>query len=282
MKKRGTLVLIITLLIGGQMSYGQFLKRLKKKTEQAVENVVINKTSNKAAQMAGKGMDKMFNMEFGGQADPSILPESYDFEWKYTLQMKHKKGTMNMNYYLKPDALYFGSQPELEDQNIMAEGMFMVFDQKLNVLTIFMDSENGKAGHVLQTPDIDVDTTDEDIASMEDYTFKEIDTKTILGYECQGFQMENDEMKITMYVALDSPVSFNQVYGGNPKSLPKGFDPKWMEKAENSIMMEMDVVNKKKKKFSAKMTCVTLEKSPKTIVISDYEFMQIDPNAGRE
>ena len=178
--------------------------------------------------------------------------------------------------------MYFGSQPELEDQNIMAEGMFLVFDQELNVLTIFMDSENGKAGHVLQTPDMADEIDDADIAEMGDYTFKEIDTKTILGYECQGFQMENDELKMTMYVALDSPVSFNQVYGGNPKSLPKGFDPKWMEKAENSIMMEMDVVNKKKKKFSAKMTCVALEKSPKTIVVADYEFMKLDPNAGRE
>ena len=92
MKKRSTLVLIIALLIGGQMSYGQFLKKLKKRAEQAVEQVVIEKVSNKAAQMAGKGMDKMFNMKFGEQVDPSILPESYDFEWKYTLQMKHKKG----------------------------------------------------------------------------------------------------------------------------------------------------------------------------------------------
>lgn len=282
MKKRNTLLFIVTLLIGGQMSYGQFLKKLKKKAEQAVEQVVIEKTADKAAQMAGKGMDKMFNMKFGGQADPSILPESYDFEWKYTLQMKHKKGNMNMTYYLKPDAKYFGSQAEMEDQKIMAEGMFMVFDQNLNVLTIFMETENGKAGQVLQTPDMAVDTTDEDIASMEDYTFKEVGTKTILGYECQGFQMENEDMKMTMYVALDAPVSFNQVYGGSPKSLPKGFDPKWMEKAENSIMMEMDIINKKKKKFSAKMTCVTLEKSPKTIVISDYEFMKLDPNAGRE
>jgi len=282
MKTNRNILLIAFLVFASQLSHGQFLKKLKKKAQDAVENVIIDKAANKAAQMAGNGMDKMFDMKFGGPADPSILPESYDFEWKYTLQMKHNKGTMNMNYYLTPDATYFGSQPEMEDQKIMAENMFMVFDQKLNVMAIFMDSENGKAGHVLQQPDIEGELEDEVNTVMDDYTFKEIGTKTILGYECQGFQMENDELKMTMYVALDAPVSFNQVAGGSPKSLPKGFDPKWMEKVENSIMMEIDIVNKKKKKHSAKMTCVALEKSTKTIDVSDYEFMELNTNDGQK
>ena len=122
---------------------------------------------------------------------------------------------------------------------------------------------------------------EQEVADMEDYTFTEIGTKTILGYECQGFQMENDEIKMTMYLAMDAPVSFNQVYGGHVKTTPKGFDPKWMEKAESSIVMEMDVTNKKKKKYSATMTCVALEKSPKTLIVSEYEFMNLSAPASR-
>ena len=49
-----------------------------------------------------------------------------------------------------------------------------------------------------------------------------------------------------------------------------------MEKAENSIVMEMDMTHKKKKKYNMKMTCVALEKSPKTLVVSDYEFMNLN------
>ena len=87
---------------------------------------------------------------------------------------------------------------------------------------------------------------------------------------------------MTMYVAMDAHVSFNQVYGNHMKTTPKGFDQKWMKKAENSIMMEMDITNKKKKKYNAKMTCVALEKMPKTVVVSEYEFMNLNAEASKE
>ena len=283
MKTKTLLISILMAAFVSQLSHGQFLNKLKKRAAQAVENVVIEKTADKAAQMAGKGMDKIFDIDFAGaQADPSILPENYDFEWKYTLQMKHQKGNMNMTYYLKPGAKYFGSQPELEN-NPMANGMFMVFDEELGVMAIFMETEDGKAGHLLKNPTVDIeDMADQETANMDDYTITEIGTKTILGYECQGFQMENDELKMTMYMAMDAPVSFNQVYGNHMKNTPKGFDPKWMEKAESSIVMEMDMTNKKKKKYNMKMTCVALEKFPKTLVVSEYEFMQFGAEASKE
>jgi len=64
------------------------------------------------------------------------------------------------------------------------------------------------------------------------------------------------------------------------KTTLEGFDPKWMEKAENSIVMEMEMIHKKKKKDNTKMTCVALEKAPKTLVVSDYEFMSLNLSAG--
>ena len=277
MKTLKPLLLTFIFLFIGSTTQAQFLKKLKKRAEEAIEEVVVRKTADKAAQMTEKGMDKIFNIDFGGpQVDPSVLPERYDFEWKYTMQMKHEKGNMNMTYYLTPGAKYFGSQPEMED-NPMANGMFMVFDEKLDIMAIFMETEDGKSGTLLKNPSIDIeDIAEQEEANLEDYTFTEIGTKTILGYECQGFQMENDEMKITMYMAMDAQVSFNQVYGSHMKTKPKGFDPKWMEKAENSIVMEMDMIHKKKKKYNAKITCVALEKSPKTLVVSDYEFMKLN------
>ena len=63
-------------------------------------------------------MDKIFNIDFGGaQADPTVLPKSYDFEWKYTMQMKLAK--REYEYDLLPKtrhAKYFGTQPELESK----------------------------------------------------------------------------------------------------------------------------------------------------------------------
>lgn len=290
MKRLRPLLLIFTFLFICNTSQAQFWKKLTKKAEQAIEEVIVRKTTDKAAQMAGEGMDKIFDIDFGGaQVDPSVLPKSYDFEWKYTMQMKHKKGNMNMTYYLKPDAKYFGSQPELED-NPMANGMFMVFDEDLGIMAIFMETEDGKSGTLLKNPsgnnkiteDAVGDAMDEAASALEEFTITELGTKTILGYECQGFQMENDEMKMIMYMAMDAPVSFNQIYGDNMKTTPEGFDPKWMEKAENSIVMEMEMIHKKETKYNTKMTCLALEKSPKTLVVSDYEFMNLNSHEGRK
>jgi len=43
---------------------------------------------------------------------------------------------------------------------------------------------------------------------------------------------------------------------------------------ENSLMMEMDVVNKKKPKQNVKMTCISLEQEPMQVKLSDYQFPQ--------
>jgi len=239
MKTLKPLLLAFIFLFICNSVHAQFWKKLTKKAEQAIEEVVVRKTADKAAELAGEGMDKMFNFDFASaQVDPSVLPESYDFEWKYTMQMKHKKGNMNMTYYLTPGAKYFGSQPEMED-NPMGNGMLMVFDEELDIMAIFMETEDGKSGTLLKSPisnnenmeDEVGDAMDEAASALEEYTFTELGTKTILGYECQGFQMENDEMKMIMYMAMDAPVSFNQIYGDHMKTTPEGFDPKWLEKA---------------------------------------------------
>lgn len=135
-----------------------------------------------------------------------------------------------------------------------------------------MNNGGQKTGTVMSNPDIAEASSQE--SDMGDYEFKEIGTKEILGYTCQGFQMESDDTKMTMYVAFDIPVSFDNMYSGNnAKQLPKGFDPKWLDKiGDNSLMMEMDFVNKKKSKQSAKMTCVALENEPLTVNISEYDF----------
>jgi len=115
--------------------------------------------------------------------------------------------------------------------------MFMIFDEALGIIVILMENEDTKSGYALKKPTTNIENISDDDTDkpLADYTIKELDTKTILGYECQGFQMENEDLKMTMYVALDAPVSFNQVYGGHVKNTPQGFDPKWMEKYSEDI-----------------------------------------------
>lgn len=274
-KKIITVVLFLFIGLGTQ---AQFWKKLKKRAEQAAEETVMRKSEEKAAQETEKAFDKIYDMDFGKKPtniDPAILQGIYTYNWRYTLQMQHKKGAMNLHYYLSEGGQDFGNKFEMEGREIMP-GMFMVIDELKGVTIILMEQEGNKYGQVVDSPTDDIIDMVEEDSPIADATFTEVGTKEILGYECQGFQIENDEMKMTMYVAFDTPVSFNQIYAGTSDArLPKGFDRKWLDKiGSNSLMMEMDMENKKKPKQSAKMTCIALEEESMLIDMSEYEFPQ--------
>jgi hypothetical protein len=279
MKTISTTILWLFFLVTGPIVNAQLLKKIAQSDEKATERAVLKKTEQKTAEKTDQTLDGIFNLDLGGMMgdsnmDPSILPESYNYEWRYTLQTEHKKGNMKMHYYLREEGSDFASRMEMQQQSMMG-GMLMLIDPALNVTSILMNSKGKKHGQIISTPEMDLSNTDFE-NSMDGYEFKEIGTKEIIGYRCQGFQIENEDTIMTMYVAFDTPVSLNKVYGNDPKRLPKGFDPKWLDKiGKNSLMMEMDFHNKKKPKQSAKMRCVALEKDPLTINIAEYEFPQL-------
>ena len=283
MKKLNTKTLVLLLVMTCCIlpkAEAQFFKKLTKRAEAAAKEAVLRKAEEKAAQTAEKGMDKIFSFDLSKKSmDPAILPASYDFDWKYKLEMKSKQGNFDMSYYLKPGANYYGSKLEFKEK-MVANGMIMVMDEGIKAMTIFINGNGKKSGHVIPSMgEATIDEADEN-QLMEDMNYKELGTKNILGYECQGFQIENKEIKMIMYVTFDAPVSFNQVYGGtNKKALPKGFDPKWLKGEDTSLMMEMTFINKKKKKFNMTMTCVELVEEATSIVVSEYEFMKLNQQA---
>lgn len=284
-KKIVALLLFLFIGIGAQ---AQFWKKIKERAREAAEETVLNKTADKAAEKTDKTLDKIFDMDFGKKSkiDPAILQNTYEYNWKYTLEMQHKKGAMKINYLLKEGGTDFGSSFEMDQGAEVINSMLMIMDEAAGVTAILMERNGKKFGQVM--PSITDDIIDmeekEQENPMNEFEFKKIGTKEILGYECQGFQMENEDVLTTMYIAFDTPVSFNQLAAGqNSKRLPKGFDPKWMDKiGDNSLMMEMDMVNKKKPKQSAKMTCVALDEELTSINMAEYEFPQVKMQEQRE
>ena len=211
----------------------------------------------------------VFQPGYSQKASKIQLTATYDFDYTYTLKMTHKKGDVNLTYFLKEGAQYFGF-----DTGDMTKGsdakMFMVMDGSLGVTAMFMEMMGKKVVQKTKLKGSDFDTESDN----SDYTFTKIESKTIMGYECEGFVSENDENKITFYITDDVPVSFNQVFGSNTKSMPKGFNPDWMKKyAENGLMMQMIFVDKKKSKNSMTMDCIGLDKTDFSIDASAYGSM---------
>ena len=276
MKTVKSIILLAFLLIASNIQ-AQFLDKLTKRAKRAAETAAMNKAAEKAFEKAGSSEGGFLNMDnnifgaFGGSVDPSVLPASYSYEWRYTLRVSHKQGDMDMHYHLREDGTDFASRFEMQQQTLMG-GMLMVMDQQRGVMAMLMHTGNEKSGQVMASDDTPVDLSESE-SQLGDYEFREIGTKEILGYTCQGYEMENEDYTMTMYVAFDTPVSLNKATNMDMQRMPKGFDPKWMDKVgKDNLMMEMRVDHKHKKKFNATITCVALEREPLTIDISEYDF----------
>ncbi|NRD24392.1 DUF4412 domain-containing protein [Winogradskyella litoriviva] len=205
-----------------------------------------------------------------GKASKAELPDSYDFDYIYKLKMTHKKGDITFDYYLSKDEEYFGfDSPEMNKGNNDSK-IFMVMDAELQIAAMFMEMMDKKVVQKTKLKASDFKSDDD----MSDYTFTEIDSKTINGYECEGYVSENDEVKITFYITDDVPVSFSKAFGSNVKNMPKGFNGAIVEKyAENGLMMEMTYVDKKKSKNNMTMECISLEETEFSIDTTKYGSM---------
>ena len=198
------------------------------------------------------------------------LKDNYDFDYIYKLKMTSKKDDIQFDYYLKKDAEYFGFELPIMSKDQEGMNMFTVMDNHNNVTAMFMEMMGKK---IVKKSKIKISDFDSD-NDTSDYTIKEIGTKTILGYECQGFNMENKDSEVTFYITDEAPVSFSKIWDTGKNNMPKGFNPSWMKKySENGLMMEMHYVDKKKSKRNMTMTCIAVEKTDFSIQASDYGSM---------
>ena len=259
-----------------QSTQAQFLKKLRKKVEAATEQIIVNKTAEIAAKQTDKALDKILKMpggEDGGARMPSQpgsasdLPEAYDFTWRYGMRFETSKASenMDMTYFFKPDAAYWGVEFTQEIS------MFMVYDNERNQMAIYSSVQGESFVSVTKFPD-NLPTDDED-SGIEDFSITELPPKEIMGYSCKGFQFENATHRYTTYVTFEVPVSFSDIYGKSDK-LPKGFNTEWLKDGDNEgLMMEMIMEDKKSAKKNMKMTCFLLEENPYQLRKSDYKSL---------
>jgi len=215
---------------------------------------------------------------------PIPTSESYSFDWKYVLKMesaqakKHKEvGDMKLTYYLSQNSSTFASKFEMGGENSTGmDNMLMIMDLEIGANMMLMEMEGEK--FLQKMPSVFSQDIDDDMEGQttKDYTIVKTDTKTILGYQCQGFKVTSKDGIVHMYVAKDAPVSFNNAMAGNSKFKPKGFNPKWLKEFKNGLMLEMQFTSSKKKKHNMKMTCIELVKEPLSINLSEYKsFMEM-------
>lgn len=275
MKNLIYLGLVIFLMAGTTPAEAQFLKKLKDKVEKKVEEAATENISNKAANETDKTLNNVwqkqlenpnFNMGMD-MVDPAEIPAGYDFDWEYTLQMNTTEGKMEMVYHIKENAPYVGMKiPQ-------AENMFTVLDSDKNMTVIYMNSEENKMVMATRFDVSEAETEQEN--PYQEMEFEEIGTKTILGYECQGYRSENAENIFEFYVTDEAGVSFRDLYQENQKNIPKGLNAKWLRDG-TGLLMEMQMKDKNNPEKNVSMTCTGIEKKSFSINTSDYQTMNMN------
>ena len=266
MKKIVISVIFLFALIGNvQQVEAQFLKKLKERIKEKTEQVVLEKASDKVAEKASNTMDKAF--EFNpftmgkGKADPSLVPDSYEFSWKYSLNMKTKEGDMVLDYFLQPGQPYFGFTTPMMDN------MFTVMDNERKMTVMFMLSDKNSVMMANSMPD-DLDL-EESADDSEAFTYGSLPDKEIMGYTCTGVIATNDRYEIRMYFTADAPVSFSDIYKKQNKNVPAGLK-NYFGEDDYVLMLEMQMTDLMKDKMSATMECIGLEEVQKAIYKADY------------
>ena len=272
--KAKSILWAIVLLFFTYSSQAQFLKRLEDRIQKKVENTIVEKTSDKVAEKTSNSLDKAFDINpFGKGADkvePSVIPDYYDFSWKYSMLMKTKEGDITFDYFLQPNEPYFGfNMPTMENKTSM-DNLFMVMDNGRKITITFIKSnENSMALASSMPDDLDFEETDN---KSGDFSYETLPEKEIMGYTCKGIKATNDTHEITMYFTTEAPVSFNDIYKNKQSNIPEGLK-KYFKENERSLMLEMQMTDKKKNKNNATMECIGLEEVQKQIDKRNYNFV---------
>lgn len=283
MKQINISMILVLVCMTGQNLNAQFLEKLGKKVGDAVENTVINKTTKKAEKETGNAMDEVLepgksnkknksksqsnsknNSETNSNSSPKTSSptskSSYDFSYQYQLTMKTTKGSMVMDYFVQPKADYMGSKMSMSGME-----QFMIFEN--NKIHTFMEMNGMKIAQSINsqnfTNELDVDV------DKNDYKVSEIPGKTILGYKCKGMKMENDEYEFKIYYTNDAPFSLNNL-GSSDQIIPEKFKN---QVGDNSLMMEMQMVDKKKNKNNTTMECTLAAENKFTFSTQGYQSL---------
>jgi len=311
MKTRTLLLLILCVGLINASAEAQFLKKLKKTAENAVERTVLNKTDQGVSQKTGEVIDetvsgggnndsnnqgaksdgsqssndqgstsetptqeeqdakanKMMNM-FGGGLDG--VPDSYEFSYIVTYEITSDKDEINFEYYLEPNAPYFGNKTQDPRANSI-----IVYDLKKNFMVTFMDDGKQKMAMKMKMPNmkkIQQKYGDKLFPEEQDNETQiiPIEGKTILGYNCSGYKIINKDGEGKVWFTNDAPVSLNGVFA-NFKKKPETGPYANMPFNEKTLIMEMEFQSSKKKKDNMIMKCVGLDEKAISIQKKDYK-----------
>lgn len=297
--------MIVAMAVGGVGTVnGQFLKKLGKKVEKAAERTVERRAERETEKKTDQALDKILepgerkgkkgeteeknrseaadgaeeNEVAAGRGEAALaamfgggsmedVPDTYTFSYRMTMKIinDNTEEETAMQYWLEPEATYFGTKALIEG----AGNHIAVMDMENEAMVMFMDDGERKTamrlngGQGVMDKYFKIAVEDEE---GEEVVVTPIESKTILGYPCKGFQMETSDGVSKVWVTDEAPVGlFGDMFQGD--NAPKGL-PDFGAKA---LFMEMEYTPKNGKDDHFRMVCTELKPASMAIHKKDYQ-----------
>ncbi len=296
--------ILLTLVISISFSYesnAQFLKKLKQKVQQAAEEVVIDKASEKAAQETGKAMDSLLDIDstyqnknekqlqnIFMQNNANITVEDvYNFNnnvtYKMTIISNNKPSSIDYSMWFSDNKNYMATEmknintEDSKNQNGSME-VLTILDEKNQAMIMIMAKQ--KMAQIISMDKIKNIEIEEDAQNIDTSvpTIKKTGrSKKILGYNCEEFITQTDEGKVTFWITQDVRLYQKNMFLNLSKSLGGNQFDKIPETAKG-FMMEMffeDTSNGENHGDKSSMIVISISKKTKVINIKDYQIMNL-------
>jgi len=293
-----SLFILFAALLFNTSADAQILSKLKKRVQEATEEVIVEKTAEKAAQETGKAMDSLLDIDpdyeqkqmdqwqgifaQGGADIPIEDVYNFDTNVLYTMELSSNDQPSVVDYsmwfsgtenYMATQVSNIQSSDKKNSQ--MPTSMVSVIDENNMAMIVLMEEQ--QIAQVISMEKIQDISTSENEEEGIDASFESIkktgNTKKILGYTCEEFTSENDENKMSFWITQELELYQKNMFFNISKSLGgSSFDK--IPKDAKGFMMEMNFENLKNNE-KGKMVVKKITKEKKSIETTGYQYMNL-------
>lgn len=266
-----TIKIIMMLFLFGVTTQGnaQFFKKLKERAKEAAEQTIERKVAEKTERETDKAFDTVFNNKgklFKKKKAKKL--ESYSFSHQYVMQVISEKDTTDITYYLTNEHEYMGSSFTVRKN----EEFITVMDLPNSAIHTFMNLGDSKT---MSSFKIDLDDMEDENIEGNGFSVNLTgQTKTILGYECQEYQVTGSQVSGTAWVTQEAEISFLKAFSKlKSKKIRgrKGIDQSWVSMIDG-LALEMNMIDySQKNPKPIRMVCTDLGENDFSINTLTYE-----------
>lgn len=202
----------------------------------------------------------------------SDLKDSYEFDWELETEMQlntKRNDAIQMVFLMNQNANYQATRMIMEDTKNSGVST-MLFDMDLKSMIMFMEAQGQKFLQIYPFSD-PVKTAE----NKSNYKITDLPSKTIIGYNCSGLQFEDDRYIMKVYHTKEAKIKLSNFlnFGTQKPSDFPNVDPEVVNQFSNGLILEMDIIDKKKSKNNVNIIAKSLKNKKTSIKKAEYQTM---------